>query len=533
MIPTPFIHILCSAAAAATLIASSPAQVTTRLSVDALGGQANQRSGAARITPDARFVVFNSFASNLVPGDTNGVHDVFVLDRTTRAVERVSVSSSGAQANGTSYNPSISADGRYVTFHSNASNLVPGDSNGKDDVFLHDRLTGSTGRVSVTYRGEQVWEHSQQPVLSADGRFIAFQSWASGLVPGDTNIFSDVFVRDLTTGALQRVSVSSTGAEGNADSLIARISAHGRFVAFSSFADNLVPGDTNGCSDVFVHDRSTGSVTRISVDSAGVQGNQNSSANWINADGRLVLFSSRADNLVPGDTNGTEDIFLRDTWSGTTERISVGPGGVEGDGHSHGGDMTPDGRYVAFYSWASNLVPGDLNGITDAFVHDRQSGECRLISRSSEGAAANVWSTEMTQQASISADGRFVTFDSVAASLVPGDTNGVVDIFLHDRDGIRLSIAGTVPGNLVLTTESGTPLGRVAVLYGAAGALTSAGPHCLGITIRIGAPSLGVLLIADANGAATRVFFAPPAAAGLSVQAVDLTRCQPSNSTVL
>jgi Tol biopolymer transport system component len=283
-------------------------------------------------------------------------------------VQRVSVASDGAQGNGDSFDNSISADGRYIAFASRASNLVAGDTNGKQDIFVHDRLTGQTTRVSVASDGAQGNGDSGQPVISADGRFVAFYSSASNLVPGDTNGVEDVFVHDRLTGQTTRVSVASDGAQGNGPSWGPSISADGRFVAFESRASNLVPGDTNGTTDVFVHDRHTGQTMRVSVASDGREGNSYSWLARISADGRFVVFTSDASNLVAGDTNGTWDVFVHDRLTGQTTMVSVASDGTPGNGRSIGVSISGDGRFVAFMSEASNLVAGDTNGTWDVFV---------------------------------------------------------------------------------------------------------------------------------------------------------------------
>ncbi len=292
-------------------------------------------------------------------------------DRQTGAIEVVSVSSDGAHGNGRSYEPSISADGRYVAFESDATNLVPGDTNGSNDIFVHDRQTGVTERVSVSSDGAQGNQYSYYPFISADGRYVAFESRATNLVPGDTNISYDVFVHDRQTGVTERVSVSSGGTQGKNNSQHPAISADGRYVAFMSYASNLVPGDTNGTYDVFVRDQQTGVTERVSVSSDGTQGNSISYAPSISGDGRYVALSSYASNLVPGDTNGTSDIFVRHRQTGVTERVSVSSGGTQGNGDSRVPAISADGRYVAFESDASYLVPGDTNGAWGVFVRDR------------------------------------------------------------------------------------------------------------------------------------------------------------------
>ncbi len=292
-----------SALGAVLLLAARPvwSDVTERASLDSTGALAN---------------VINIERFCPMPGDTNGVSDAFVYERLSGTTERVSVSSTGAEANGTSFAPAISADGRFVAFSSDATNLVPGDTNGQTDVFVRDRCltngvpvagcTAKTERVSVSSSRAQGNGDSSTPVLSADGRLVAFASEADDLVIGDTNHAFDVFVHDGMTGMTERVSVDSTGAQANAASIehfCPALSADGRFVAFESDATNLVPGDTNGTTDVFVRDRLAATTDRVSVDSAGAQANDRSDFPAISADGSVVAFVSTASNLVPDDTN--------------------------------------------------------------------------------------------------------------------------------------------------------------------------------------------------------------------------------------
>ena len=286
--------------------------------------------------------------------------------------ERVSLGPGGVQANEPSFLPALSRDGRFVAFYSAATNLVAGDTNGVTDVFIRDRQNGSTNRVSIGPGGTQGNDSSLNPAISADGRFVAFDSFASNLVPGDRNGATDIFVRDRELGTTRRVSVGPGGVQANEASTAAAVSANGRFVAFDFFASNLVPGDDNFARDVFVHDRRAGATRRVSVGSAGSNGDSFFPA--ISADGRFVAFVSSATNLVPGDTNNVDDIFVRDLELGATRRVSVGPGGTQGNGPSSEPALSADGRFVAFESSANTLVPGDTNGATDIFVRDRESG---------------------------------------------------------------------------------------------------------------------------------------------------------------
>jgi Tol biopolymer transport system component len=277
----------------------------------------------------------------------------------TGITERVSVGPGGAQGNGESSQPALSADGRFVGFQSFATNLVPDDTNRSGDAFVRDRQTGVTTRVSVGPGGAQANFFSAAPALSADGRIVAFGSVASNLVPGDSNDIFDVFVRDLRTGVTRRVSVGPGGAQANGESFAGplSLSADGRFVAFDSRASNLVLRDTNGVQDVFVRDRRADVTRRVSVGRGGAQANGFSSGAAISADGRFVAFFSEASNLVPGDTNGVLDAFVRDRRTDVTRRVSVGRGGAQANSFSAGAAISADGRFVAFISDASNLVP--------------------------------------------------------------------------------------------------------------------------------------------------------------------------------
>jgi hypothetical protein len=402
---------------------------TTRVSVATGGVQANGDSTESASSADGRYIVFSSSANNLVAGDTNGTWDVFLRDRAAGVTTRVSVASGGAQGNGGSGSPGISADGRYVTFSSEASNLVAGDTNGTSDVFVRDRVTGVTTRVSVASGGAQGNEESEQSVISADGRYVAFVSRASNLVAGDVNGKRDVFLRDRVSGVTTLVSVATDGTQADNFSERLAISADGRYVAFYSVATNLVAGDTNGAMDVFVRDRVTATTTRVSVASDGTQGNADSEAPAISADGRYVAFDSGASNLVAGDTNVTLDVFVHDRTTGDTSLVSVASDGTQADYAGQRPSISADGRYVAFDSGARNLTPGDTNQRYDVFVRDRLAGTTTAAGPTFGSAQAN----DDSMVTAISADGRYVTYFSGASNLVAGDTNGKADVFVHDR----------------------------------------------------------------------------------------------------
>ena len=401
---------------------------TTRVSIASDGTQGDGGSEFPGISADGRYVAFASRAANLVPGDTNGVEDIFLRDRQTNMTTRLSIASDGTQPDDDSYRPVISANGRFVVFSSLASNLVPGDTNGVQDVFLRDTQTNTTTLVSVGLTGSPATPDSFHPAISADGRYVTFCSWASNLVPGDTNGVQDVFLRDRQTNTTTRLSVASDGTQGNDGSGLPSISADGRYVAFVSGASNLVPGDTNGTGDIFLRDRVTNTTTRISVASNGTQANDNSLDVAISADGRFAAFSSIAGNLVAGDTNIGQDIFLRDLQTDTTTLLSISSNGVQGIGDSDAPTISADDRYVVFYSNVENLVPGDTNGHDDIFMRDRQTSTTTLISVSSNGTQENSGSFNPV----ISADGSLVAFESQSSNLVAGDTNNNSDIFVHE-----------------------------------------------------------------------------------------------------
>jgi Tol biopolymer transport system component len=450
---------------------------TERVSVDSAGNQANNGSatGRASLSGDGRYVAFYSFATNLVPDDTNGVSDIFVHDRQTGVTQRVSVDSLGNQADwdaGLGGDLAISGDGRYVAFVSTWW-FVAGDTNGNSDIFVHDRQTGATEMVSVDSTGNQADSGSGSTSISADGRFVAFGSNATNLVLDDTNSAIDVFVHDRQTGVTQRVSVDSMGGEANDLSVASAISADGRYVAFESRATNLVPGDTNGLPHIFVHDRQTGVTEKVSVNSAGDEANAGAASPTVSADGRYVAFHSSASNLVPGDTEvcydrpyNCTDIFVHDRQTGVTELVSVSSAGNPGNWHSSLPSISANGRYVAFDSRASNLVPGDSNGYDDIFVHDRQTGVTQRVSVDSLG---NQGDNGGEASSGISADGRYVAFVSDSTNLVLDDTNATSDIFVHDRSAPVGGIAELPPlASAPGAGTSGMGGATYAVLAGAA-----------------------------------------------------------------
>jgi len=421
----------------ALLCASASAQITQRVDYGQNGMEAHGGCIYNAISADGRFVAFETLAANLVPNDTNNARDVFVRDRVLGTTERVDVDSNGNQSNQDPGDPfsivlSISGDGQVVAFQTMASNLVPGDTNGWSDIFVRDRLHGTTERVSVDSNGAQAAGPSLDCSVSFDGRYVAFMSYAPNLVPNDTNGVSDVLVRDRLLGTTELVSVDSNGVQGNGNSRYPSISPDGRFVAFASYSDNLVPGDTNGICDIFLHDRQTGSTVLVSVSTGGVQGDGISNTPSVSANGRYVAFESLADNLVPNDTNNAADVFVRDLVAGTTARADVSTGGAQADYGTFTAPMiSANGRYVVFCSASTTLVGGDANGAYDDFLRDLRLGTTERVSVGPEEIEGNGHS----MYPSISADGRYVSFCSFASDFDLGDTNNDFDIFVRDRTG--------------------------------------------------------------------------------------------------
>jgi Tol biopolymer transport system component len=314
-------------------------------------------------------VAFTSEATNLVTNDANQVSDIFVHDMSSGVTVCVSTALNGGQADAASNAASVSGTGQYIAFQSRATNLVSGDTNGVSDIFLRDTQGATTERISVSASGAQADGASEGVAISEDGRFVAFASAATNLVtPADTNNVWDVFVRDRLNSTVLCASVSTSGAQGDAQSIAPAIAADGSVVAFESDATNLVAGDTNDCSDVFVRDFAAGTTTRVSVGPSGAQANGRSTHPSISADGRYVAFLSYASNLVTGDTNGAPDVFVYDRQAGTTTRVTVSTDGGQSDKAATWPALSRDGRFVSFPSRAAQLVAGNSNGEVQVFV---------------------------------------------------------------------------------------------------------------------------------------------------------------------
>ncbi len=437
-IRTPVAAVLFFFLIAVGAVTKADAGNTHRVSVTSAGGQVEGVSDYPSISFDGQIVAFQSSATGLVPGDSNGNEDIFVHDLLTGATSRVSVASDGSQADTGSRDPAVSGNGRYVAFATDATNLVPELTGGVVeegvDVFVHDRNTGTTTRESVSSTGQETDDWCTEPSLSHDGRYVAFTAWDTGwevlpsypLAGRDENLKTDVYFRDRTAGTTTIVSFglvpAGSGADGDSDQ--PRISGNGLYVVFHSTATNLRTIDTNGVGDVYVYSVMASHTTRVPE---AMEPNAESLHPSIDYEGRYIAFASDATNLVPGDTNGKRDIFVYDRHNGNMELVSRNSDGELGNELSDYPSISPDGRYVAFSSYAANLVPDDENNAQDVFLHDRQTGKTIRVSTDIGGADPDSFSVNP----SVSNLGRYVAFRSDASNLVPNDTNQVADVFVR------------------------------------------------------------------------------------------------------
>ena len=469
-------------------------------------------SGVPRLSADGRYVAFSSEASNLVDDDRNGLSDAFVYDRLTGTTERVSLASSGAESDGAVGDQiDISWDGRFVAFDATATNLAGVACR----LYLRDRALGTTECIDVDNDGKAAEGFSRSPSISADGRFVAFSSSDTGLVGTETGAVGRVYVRDRGTvpeaawppdpGEVATIAApiapelisAAAGGSGGGDGRSggSSVSEDGRWVAYWSDATNLVPGATGGYRHVYLHDRETGTTTRVTEGANGDSNGYYSYAVAMSRDGRYLAFSSAASNLVDGDDNGSDDAFIYDRDAGKVTRASEAH-----DGSQLGGDARPvvlnrsgrmvvfDGRHadvvpgtawchmvlrnldegeneclallpsgsptqierlamsgdatiIAFNALSDDYVDADTNGETDVIALDRATGAYEIVSVASDGTPAD--SGKGLRTPAISDDGRLIVFTSSASTLVDGDTNGAIDVFLRDREAgttIRLNV---------------------------------------------------------------------------------------------
>lgn len=373
-------------------------------------------SSGPSISANGRYLVFTTPAA-LVSGDTNGVYDVYQYDRMLNVFTLISVNPAGVAGNGLSLWGSVSGDGRSVVFESAATDLVAGDGNGKSDIFVRDLRTGTTSIVTPAGNG-----HSRTPRLSADGRWVAFVSEASNLVAGDTNAAPDVFAFDRQSGQTQRVSVRSGGAQSQGVPLYMTrppsVSADGQKIAFTSLAGDLVDGDNNGVQDVFVHDRTTVSTVRVGT---------KADAPVLAGDGRTVFFASYDNSLTPVGFSSWA-MFSRDLVTDAVAIESINADGVGSNGMSIFAATSHDGRHLVFDSYANNLIPG-VGAHQQVYRRDRQTGQLTLVSQSDSGEVAN--SSSMDPAMARLSPG-VVVFSSNANNLDPRDTGTSIDLYVRE-----------------------------------------------------------------------------------------------------
>jgi len=395
----------------------------------------NDSSGTnTGLSEDGRYVVFDSNANNLVANDTNNKKDVFLRDRKNNTIERISVSSSGVQGNGDSKDASVSADGRYVTFLSYATNLVVNDTNAKGDIFLHDRQTGITTRVSKKRDGSQNTGQCFSPSINTTGTHIVFDA-EDMLDSSDTNGKKDIYMYTISSGEIKLISVASDGTVGDGVSVTGSVSADGKFVAFSSYANNFstATGAVN-LPQIFLKNIQDNTMQCISLAPDGSEGNDRSTTASISADAKYIVFQSYATNLLnSNDANGGKvDIFLYDLEKAKMELISKSSSGQQANDTSYlsyGLSISKNGRYITFRSGATNLVADDTNGVYDAFLHDRKSGSTIRLSINNNNEEGNL----LSYAPSISPSGNYATFLSQSSNLVPGDNNNKSDVFGNEN----------------------------------------------------------------------------------------------------
>ncbi len=527
--------------------AALAAHKTERVSLAADGSQADRASTYGQISADGRWAIFESEATNLVTGDTNGRSDVFARDLLTGSLNRVSLTSSGTQIAGASLAPSVSGDGRYVVFQSDANGIVPGDTANLSDIFVRDRDADEDGIFDETGPGESATERisvstpdvvtdlagaGPPGTISPDGRFVAFGS----IVSIDGTFHNRMVLRDRTLQTTEIVSLRHDGsvlaASGSTYFEGPAMSADGRFIAFRYNGSDAVPNDTNGRSDIFLRDRLLGTTERVSLADDGSESDGEAIHFSLSDDGRYVAFSTWATNLVAGDTNGARDVFVRDRLLGRTERVSVGSAGEQGFRDSEEPRISADGRFVAFRSAARGLVPDTTHDQWQYFLRDRLLGTTARLTNQIDGSESAGGGFFILHMPTLSADATIALFHTNAADLVPGDTNtfcdsdptdGIVstdqncaDVYVRRPDpndplGADLSGDGSLDDTLLEVVDAATgdlttlcPAEDVSVADGravflrpeAAGATTGL-PHCPSGTAVPG----GVDLNADGDAA--------------------------------
>lgn len=447
---------------------------TTGGSVTKEGTQGNGNSGEPVLTPDGRYLAFESIATNLVAGvDTRGRYQAYVLDRDTGGIDIVSISSDGEAANEHVSSVDISDDGRYVVWHTLATNLVPETNLDKWQVYLHDRVTGTTELISRAQDGTPANRLSLEPSISGDGRYVAFRSHAGNLVAGTTINRSHIYLLDRETNEVKLVSRAHDGGEASGppgssstnsgDSGEPSITPDGRHIVYSSHATNIVEEPGGPGLDVFVYDSQTGLNEQVSVTAKGEAQDKGAWEPSISADGRYVTFTSASFNMVPTAGWASFHVYIHDRETGDTERVSVSSDGVEGDGGGQEPTISGDGRYVAYMSYAFNLVPeAEQNPRPDIYLWDRLTGSTELITTAADGGPAN----SDSGAPNLNHDGSVVAYESLSDNLIEVDANDRRDVFIRQRgapESISSIATSLTDGSVAVegrATFSGTEISR-------------------------------------------------------------------------
>lgn len=498
--------------------------VIQRVSTTSAGNQVNDSAHNASVSANGRYVLFESFSGGFVDGDTNGQSDVFLKDLLTGSLTLVSRASDGSLGVDASYNAQFSPDGQFVTFESRSGNFVPGDVIGAQDIFRKNLSTGVVTRLTTAFDGVEANHGSGELSLTSNGRYAVFTSYASNLTLNDTNDSNDIFLRDLATGAITRVSVGRDGIQGNGSSGQASVSADGRYVVFRSISTNLVGGDTNGVADIFYKDLITDAIVRLSISNGGQQANNDCRNPKFSADGRYVIFESDASNLVDGDTNGKVDIFRKDLLAGELVRVSTKSDGSQVGDNSSDASISADGRYILFRSNGHDIVEAD-SFYDGAFRKDMLTGK---VVRISDAGASEV--NGHSAGARFSPDGRYITFETNGRDVLPNDANGTKsDIIWVDADRIADSAAiregRFIELNFDASTTSTVTLawgdGAVDVVHPASGrasfshAFATTGTKSVVATVQEGGQSRSIAYIIDlAAGTMVKNSAAPDTIAG-------------------
>lgn len=381
------------------------------------------------ISPSGRYVVFDCFANDVTEVGSGGLEQIVLHDRSTHTSELISAGPVGEPGDANSHDGQVSSDGQLVVFSTLATNLYP-PSSSYGQIVLRNRQTGGVELVSVSTSGESADKEAYNPSISGNGRFVVFDSLADNLVPGDTNHVNDVFLRDRQLGTTVRIGLKTSGKQTTSSSGDAAISPNGRFIVYLADGINNATGDTTPRQDVILFDRQKNTREVVSLSSTGASTNDHCYHGTVSDDGRYIAFYTYASNLVPGDTNRTGDVFVRDRVAGTTTRVSVKSDGSQLDGLSFASAISGNGRYVCFTSYA-RASANDTSNQLDCFVHDMVTGTTELLNVNTAGVQANGSATSSI----LNRDGRFAVITSGGTNFGLPDDNGAGDVILRDRLG--------------------------------------------------------------------------------------------------